>query len=246
MSFLARVFHWFTAASHWHGANGIPHRALEHAFMSGGAVLIALVIAVPVGVGLGHAGRGGSAAINVGNIGRALPSFGILVLFAQVFGLRGWPGFGARPALVALVLLGIPPILTNAYVGMRGVDPEVKDAARGMGMTGGQLLRRVELPLALPLAMAGVRTSTVQVVATATLAAVTAWGGLGRYIVDGFAQRDDVQIFAGAVVVGLLALVTELALAVVQRRLSPGRRARGGERHKNRAFVGAAPAPEAV
>ena len=94
MSFLARVFHWFTAASHWHGANGIPHRALEHAFMSGGAVLIALVIAVPVGVGLGHAGRGGSAAINVGNIGRALPSFGILVLFAQVFGLRGWPGFG--------------------------------------------------------------------------------------------------------------------------------------------------------
>jgi osmoprotectant transport system permease protein len=209
--------------------------------MSGGAVLIALAIALPVGVGLGHAGRGGSAAINVGNIGRALPSFGILVLFAQVFGLRGWPGFGARPALVALVLLGIPPILTNAYVGMRGVDPDVKDAARGMGMTGRQLLSRVELPLALPLAMAGVRTSTVQVVATATLAAVTAWGGLGRYIVDGFAQRDNVQIFAGAVLVGLLALLTELSLALLQRGLSRGSRPRGFERHKNRAFVGAAP-----
>jgi len=247
VSFLVQVLHWFTAGAHWQGPDGIPHRALEHTLMSGGAVLIALAIAVPVGVGLGHTGKGGSAAINVGNIGRALPSFGILVLFAQLFGLRGWPGFGARPALVALVLLAVPPILTNAYVGMRGVDAEVKDAAQGMGMTGGQVLRRVELPLALPLVMAGVRTSTVQVVATATLAAVTAWGGLGRYIVDGFAQRDDVKIFAGAVLVGLLAVVTELSLALVQRALSAGgSRPRGRERHKNRAFVGAAPAPETV
>ena len=247
MTFLGHVVDWFTTSAHWHGANGIPHRTFEHTLMSGGAVLIALAIALPVGVGLGHLGKGGSTAINVSNIGRALPSFGILVLFAQVFGLRGWPGFGARPALVALVLLAVPPIVTNAYVGMRGVDADAKDAARGMGMTGGQLLRRVELPLAVPLVMAGIRTSAVQVVATATLAAVTAWGGLGRYIVDGFAQRDNVQIFAGAVLVAVLALLTELGLALVQRGLAaPSIRRRAGDRRKNQVFTGAAPAPETV
>jgi osmoprotectant transport system permease protein len=148
---------------------------------------------------------------------------------------------------VALVLLAVPPIVTNSYVGMRGVDPDVKDAARGMGMTGRQLLGRVELPLALPLIMAGVRTSAVQVVATATLAAVTAWGGLGRYIVDGFAQRDNVQIFAGALLVGVLAVITELTLAVLQKALvGRGTRLQGVDRHKNQVFVGAAPAPEKV
>ena len=226
MHFLTQVWHWFTTTSHWHGAFGVPHRVTEHLAMSGGAMLLALVIAIPVGVGLGHRGRGGVVAVNVTNIGRAIPSFGVLVLFATIFGLRGWPGFGARPALVALVVLAIPPIVTNAYVGVRDVDADVKEAARGMGMTGWELLRKVELPLALPLVMAGIRTSAVQVVATATLAAVTSWGGLGRFIVDGLAQRDDVQVFAGALLVAVLAVLTEVTLASVQRRLTPrGRRA---------------------
>ena len=226
MHFLVQVWHWFTTASHWHGAFGVPHRVTEHLAMSGGAMLLALVVAIPIGVGLGHRGRGGVVALNVTNIGRAVPSFGVLVLFATIFGLRGWPGFGARPALVALVALAIPPIVTNSYVGVRDVDADVREAARGMGMTGWELLRRVELPLALPLVMAGIRTSAVQVVATATLAAETSWGGLGRFIVDGLAQRDDVQVFAGALLVAMLAVLTEVALASVQRRLTPrGRRA---------------------
>src|SRR5439155_25322459 len=139
---------------------------------------------------------------------------------------RGWPGCRARRALVAVVALAIPPIVTNSYVGVRDVDADVREAARGMGMTGWELLWRVELPLAPPLAMAGIRTSAVQVVATATLAAETAGGGLGRFIVDGLAQRDDVQVFAGALRVAIRAVLTEVALASVQRRLTPrGRRA---------------------
>jgi osmoprotectant transport system permease protein len=213
--------HWLTTAAHWHGDAGIPHRLAQHVALSAGATLIALLIALPIGVGLGHTGRGGQLAINVSNVGRALPSFGVLLFFAVAFGLRGWPGFGARPALVALVLLAIPPVVTNSFVGMREVDAATRQAAVGMGMTGGQVLRQVELPLALPVLMAGVRTSTVQVVATATLAAYTGWGGLGRYIVDGFAQRDNAQILAGAILVGLLAVVTELGLGLVQRLLVP-------------------------
>jgi osmoprotectant transport system permease protein len=186
------------------------------------------VIALPVGIWLGHRGRGGAVAINLANVGRAVPSLAILALTQQAIGLSGWPGFGARPAFVALVALAVPPLVTNAYVGMRGVDPDVVEAARGMGMTGAEVLRRVELPIALPLVMAGVRTAAVQVVATASLAAVTAWGGLGRFIVDGFGQRDNAQIVAGALLVALMALATELGLgrvqrAVVSKGLDPGR-----------------------
>jgi osmoprotectant transport system permease protein len=217
MSLPAEVVDWFTTAEHWHGAFGVPHRLSEHAVMSAAAVLTAVVVALPVGIWLGHRGRGGALAINLANVGRAVPSLAILAITQQAIGLRGWPGFGARPAFVALVALAVPPLVTNAYVGMRGVDAEVVEAARGMGMTGGELLWRVELPIALPLVMAGVRTAAVQVVATASLAAVTAWGGLGRFIVDGFGQRDNAQIVAGALLVALLALVTELVLSRVQR-----------------------------
>jgi osmoprotectant transport system permease protein len=162
---------------------------------------------------LGHLGRGGTLAVNVSNIGRALPSFAILVLAVEFVGI------GARPAQVALIALAIPPMLTNSYVGIRGIDPEVREAAVGMGMRGRQVLWRVELPMSLPLVMAGVRTAAVQVVATATLAAVVAWGGLGRYIVDGLARRDNVMVFAGAVLVAALSVVTELGLGLVQRRV---------------------------
>jgi osmoprotectant transport system permease protein len=213
------VGRWFADGSHWHGDFGVPHRLTEHVAMSVAVVVVASALALPAGIWLGHRGRGGALAINLGNVGRAVPSLAILALAQQALGLRGWPGFGARPAFVALVALAVPPLVTNAYVGMRGVDPDVVEAARGMGMTGGQLLWRVELPIALPLVMAGLRTAAVQVVATATLAAVDAWGGLGRFILDGFGQQDNAQIVAGAILVALLALVTELGLAWVQRRV---------------------------
>jgi osmoprotectant transport system permease protein len=217
MSLPADVVTWFTTADHWRGDFGVPHRLEEHVAMSAAAIVAAALIALPVGIWLGHRGKGGALAINLANVGRALPSLAILALFQQAFGLRGWPGFGARPAFVALVALAVPPLVTNAYVGMRGVDRDVLEAARGMGMTGAELLWRVEVPIALPLLLAGLRTAAVQVVATATLAAVTAWGGLGRFIVDGFGQQDNAQIVAGAILVGLLALATELGLGWVQR-----------------------------
>jgi osmoprotectant transport system permease protein len=217
MSLPADVVEWFTTAEHWRGDFGVPHRMTEHVAMSAATVVAAVVIALPIGIWLGHRGRGGALAINLANVGRAVPSLAILALSQQALGLSGWPGFGARPAFVALVALAVPPLVTNAYVGMRGVDRDVVEAARGMGMTGTELLWRVELPIALPLVMAGLRTAAVQVVATATLAAVTAWGGLGRFIVDGFGQQDNVQIVAGALLVALLALVTELGLGRLQR-----------------------------
>ena len=217
MSLPAEVVRWFTTSAHWRGDFGVPHRVTEHVLMSVAAVVAAATLGLPVGIWLGHRGRGGALAINLANVGRAVPSLAILALAQQAIGLSGWPGFGARPAFIALVALAVPPLVTNAYVGMQGVDRDVVEAARGMGMTGRELLWRVELPIALPLVMAGFRTAAVQVVATATLAAVTAWGGLGRYIVDGFGQQDNAQIVAGALLVGLLALLTELGLGVLQR-----------------------------
>ncbi len=234
MNFFGEVFDWFTTAANWEGGNGIPHRLWQHVTMSLVATLVAATLALPLGLWLGHRGRGGFLAISLSNVGRAVPSFAILVLAVQLFGI------GATPAFVALVALAIPPIVTNAYVGVREVDPDVRESARGMGMTGRQVLRRVELPLAAPLIMAGIRTAAVQVVATATLAAVVAWGGLGRYIVDGLAQRDFVEVFAGAVLVALLSVATELLLAGVQRLVVPGG-LRRGDSAKIDAFVGAAP-----
>src|SRR5438270_9163660 len=235
MHFLSQVVHWFTASSHWHGTNGIPHRVQEHVVMSLAAVLAAVLVALPPGVILGHLRRFGAVAINVSNVGRAIPSFAVLVLAAQIIGI------GAEPAFIALFVLAIPPLVTNSYVGMAGVEPDIRESARGMGMTGWQSTWRVELPVALPVVLAGVRTSAVQVVATATLAALVAWGGLGRYIIDGLAQRDFVQVFAGAVLVALLSVLTELSLAPVQRfTVSAGLTHR--HRDKNEPFVGAATA----
>jgi osmoprotectant transport system permease protein len=208
---------WLADPVHWTGIDGIPHRLVEHLAVSGAAVAIACVIALPVAFLLGHTGRGGPVAVNISNASRAVPTFALLVLLAAT------PvGFGNRATVVALTLFAIPPLLTNAYVGVRDVDREVREAARGMGMTGGQLLRRVELPLALPLVAAGLRTATVQVVATATLAAYVGGGGLGRFIADGFGRADPAMTAAGGVLVAALALVVEVALAFLQRRLTPG------------------------
>jgi osmoprotectant transport system permease protein len=213
---LGDVWSWFTTASNWRGQDGVPTRLAQHAVLSGESLGIALAVALPIALTLGHLGRGGFVAINISNIGRAVPSLALLVFVAQVFST-----LGSTPAIVALVALAIPPIMTNAYVGVRGVDRDVVEAARGMGMTGGQVLRTIEIPLAVPLIMAGVRTAAVQVVATATLAALVASGGLGRYIVDGFGTQRYDEVYAGAILVALLALATELLGGVVQRALSP-------------------------
>lgn len=215
MEVILRVGRWFADPAHWTGSDGIPTRLAQHVQLSAESVLIGAVIALPVGIALGHYGKLSAVAINISNVGRAIPSFALLVLSFQVFGL------GDAPIIISLTALAVPPMLTNAYVAMREVDPDVKDAARGMGYRELAQVLRVELPLAVPLLMAGVRTSAVQVVATATLAALIAGGGFGRYIVDGLAQFDYTKLVAGAVLVGLLALATEVGLAGVQRLLEP-------------------------
>jgi osmoprotectant transport system permease protein len=215
MAFLAKVVAWFADPTNWSGSSGIPTRLVEHLQISGESVAIAGAIALPIGIALGHYGRFGALAVNVSNVGRALPSFGILVIAFQVFGL------GDLPVILALTALAIPPMVTNSYVAMREVDPDIKEAARGMGYRELAQVLRVELPLAIPLVMAGIRTSAVQVVATATLAAIIAGGGLGRYIIDGYGQQIYAEVFAGAVLVALLALATEVSLAGVERALVP-------------------------
>lgn len=210
MEFLTEVAAWFGDPLHWWGPNGVPVRLLEHLYYSGVATVVALLLALPVGVLTGHTGRGGAVAVNVANVGRALPTFGVIILAVVLMGL------GDLPIFIALVAFAIPPILTNSYAGIRAVDPDVRDAAEGMGMTGSQVLWHVELPVALPLVMAGIRTSAVQVVATATLAAYAGSGGLGRYIVNGFAVRDFPQIVAGAVLVALFAMGVELFVGRLQ------------------------------
>jgi osmoprotectant transport system permease protein len=215
VSFLQAVWRWFTDSAHWQGSDGIPTRFSEHLQLSIESVVIGIVIALPIGIALGHYGRFGNLAINISNVGRAIPSFGILVIAFLLFGL------GNLPILVALAALAIPPMVTNSYVAMREVDPDVRDAARGMGYRELAQVLRIELPLAIPLIMAGVRTSAVQVVATATLAALIAGGGFGRYIVDGIAQQDYPKLFAGAVLVGLLALTTEVSLSALERFIAP-------------------------
>jgi osmoprotectant transport system permease protein len=204
------VIAWLTDPAQWSGPEGIPVRTLQHLGYSLLATAIAAAIALPIGVLIGHTGRGAVFAVNLTNLGRAIPTLGIIIL---VFILAG---FGIVPVLVALTALAVPPIVTNSYVGVRSVDPEVREAAEGMGMRGRQVLWRVELPVAMPLIMAGIRTSTVQVVATATLAAYVGLGGLGRYLIDGFSQRDLPQVVGGAILVAVLALLIELALGRLQ------------------------------
>jgi osmoprotectant transport system permease protein len=220
--FFSRVIEWFTDPAQWSGSTSIPIRLLEHVLTSSVAVAIAAAIALPVAMYIGHRRRYELLVISVANLGRAVPSFGLLVLFVIMFGLRlGWPAALRPSILLALVLLAIPPILTNTYVGIQGVEPDLLEASRGMGMAESQVLRRIEVPLAAPLIVAGLRIAAVQVVATATLAALVAGGGFGRYIIDGFATGDEVEIFGGALLVALLAIVVELAFGILQRAVTP-------------------------
>jgi osmoprotectant transport system permease protein len=213
---------WFVDPSHWTGANGIPTRILEHVGISAVSVVLAVAIALPLGVFIGHFRRGDVIVVSIANLGRAIPSFAILSIVFQVMAaVVQAAAFGFWPTVVALFLLAIPPVITNTYVGIREVDQATVEAARAMGMTERQVMSRLELPLAIPLIVAGIRTAAVQVVATATLAALISGGGLGRYIVDGFAQGDTPKILAGAVLVALLAVATEAVFAVLERVVTP-------------------------
>jgi osmoprotectant transport system permease protein len=217
---LSELVAWLSDGGNWSGSDGIPVRIIEHLEISTLAVALAALVALPLGVFIGHARKGEFVTIAVANLGRAIPSFAVLAL-AFPIALRFGLGFSNVPIVAAMFLLAIPPILTNAYVGVKGVDADTVEAARGMGMGGGEVLRSIELPLAAPLIVAGIRTSAVQVVATATLGALIAGGGLGRFIVDGFAQQDDGMLLGGALLVALLAVVTEVAFGALARALRP-------------------------
>ena len=215
------IVEWFTDPANWTGGDGVPTRLLEHVFYVLLTVVIAAVIAIPVGAWVGHTGRGGFVVVSSANSLRALPTLGLLVLLVNAVGL------GLVPPIAALVVLAIPPILAGTYAGVQAVDRAVVDAARGMGMSGREVLFQVELPNALPLLIGGLRSATLQVISTATIAAFVALGGLGRYIIDGLSVQDYTQMAAGSILVGLLAVVADLALAGLQRTLvSPGLRVR--------------------
>jgi osmoprotectant transport system permease protein len=219
-----QVLNWLTDPAQWSGPDGIPVRTLQHLWYSLLATAIAAAIALPIGILIGHTGRGALLAVNLTNLGRAIPSLGIIILTFTLV------GFGIVPVLVALTALAIPPIVTNSYIGIRSVDRDVREAAEGMGMRGRQVLWQVELPVAMPLIMAGIRTSAVQVVATATLAAFVGLGGLGRYLIDGLSQRDLSQVVGGAILVAVLSLATELLLGRVQTLVvSKGLAGRGAD-----------------
>ncbi|MFI0165492.1 ABC transporter permease [Streptomyces sp. NPDC017095] len=216
----ARAF--FGDGAHWHGYDGIPTRFAEHVGYSLEALLIAATIGLPVGLLTGHTGRGGNALALLATAGRALPSFGLLVLMFM------WIGIGLLPVMIPLVVLAVPPILVTTYEAIRSVDPSPVDAARGMGMPETRVLFQVEVPVALPLILGGLRTAAIQIVSTATIAAYVSLGGLGRYIIDGLYQRDYEKVVGGATLVAGLALVTLAVFwAAARCTVSPGvRRAR--------------------
>lgn len=208
---------WLTNPAHWQGAAGVPDRLVQHLAYTGLTMLIALVISLPIGAIVGHTGRGGFAVVGFANALRALPSLGILTILVLVGGL------GLAPPITALVLLAVPPLLAGTYAGIRAVDPAVVDAARGVGMREWQILLKVEIPNAAPLVFGGIRSAALQVIATATIAAYVSLGGLGRYVIDGYAQLDYSQMLAGALLVAVLAIVVDLVLVGVQRLVvSPG------------------------
>jgi osmoprotectant transport system permease protein len=220
MDFLADVVRWFTDPAHWQGTGGIPHRVIEHVQLSALAVVCGAAIAIPAGIVLGHVRRGGLFAISVVNIGRAIPSFAIVAIALPIT-IRLGLGFGFWPTWLAVFFLALPPMFTQSYTAVRSVDPEAVNAARGMGLREREVLRSVELPLAAPLVLAATRVTAVQVVATAPLGALVGWGGLGRFIIDGLAQRDFVQVFAGALLVAALAILTEVFFGLAERIVLP-------------------------
>ena len=220
---------WLFDGSNWSGTDGLTQQLVEQLLLTVTSLTVAAAVALPLALWLGHVGRGGVLAVNVSNIGRAVPTFAVLVLLSVGplgAGRLGPYGRAGLATLVSLVLFALPPIITNAYVGMREVDREVVEAARGMGMRGSGLFRRVELPLAMPLIVTGLRLALVQVWATATIAALVAGPGLGNTIAAGFDNDDSDRVIAGALLVAAIALAMEGVAALVERRVDPVRRAR--------------------
>lgn len=219
MNHVEQAVRWLNDPLNWTNPDGILHLLAQHLWLSGAAVLLGCLVAWPVGLWLGHTGRGGGLVVLVSNVTLAIPTVALLTILPLTV-----LGFGGPSVIVALAVFAVPPLLANAYTGLREVDPEVREAAQGMGLSGSQLLFRVELPLAVPYLAAGFRTASVQVVATATLAALVNGGGLGMIIRRGFGETIAAgggQILAGGLLVALLALLVEGTLAMVERMMTP-------------------------
>ena len=229
MELFGEAFAWLTQPDNWTDPrNGILLRLWEHVSLAAVALLAATAIGLPLGLWIGHTGRGAGAVIAVANIGRAVPSVGWLgIVFPIALVTLGRAGIGFVPAVIALTALGIPPIVTNTYAGMREVDADLVEAGRGMGMRESEVVRRVEVPVAMPVILAGIRVSAVQIVATATLAAIVGGGTLGHFIVQGIFIRALDRVVGAAILVALLAIGTELLFSWIERRaVSPGLRGR--------------------
>lgn len=226
MNLVTDTIAWLTDPAHWSGQGSIPLRLGEHIGLSAIALLIAVAIALPAGLAIGHTRRGAALAANLANIGRAIPSLAVIgVVLPLTAAIDPQLGFKVYPTLVAMVVLAVPPILVNAEAGVAGVDPELVESARGMGLRERQVLGRVEVPIALPVIITGIRSGATQIVATMTLGAIFGGGGLGRFLVEGIAQRDAPMSTSGVVLVALLALATEGTFVVAQRlATSPGLR----------------------
>lgn len=224
MELVGAVARWFADPAHWQGPAGIPTRLGEHLIITAAALAIAGLLGLTAGIWVGHTGRGTRLAVNLATFGRALPTFAVMGLVLPVTAaIDSQLGFKVYPAVIALVVLAIPPLLVNAQAGIAGVDAEIVEAARANGMREGQVLRQVELPLATPTLFAGIRSATSQIIATATLAAVFGGPGLGRYLVEGYAQLDYPMMWAGVILVGGLYAIVEAGLALLQAVLtSPG------------------------
>lgn len=222
MEGLAEVVAWFTAPEQWDGRNSIPLRLWEHVSLSAVSIAAGVALALPLGLYIGHTGRMARTVIAVANIGRAVPSLGWLgMVYPITVALLAREGLGFWPTFIALVALAIPPIVTNTYAGLREVDADLLEAGRGMGMRESELLRSVEIPIAMPVILAGVRSSAVTVVATATLSAIVGGGTLGAYVIQGLFINDLPRVVGGAVMVAMLALLTEALFALLQRAATP-------------------------
>ena len=222
MNLIDQAVEFLTDPGNWTGASGIPQRMLEHLGYTGLTMAIALIIAVPLGLWVGHTGRGSGVVVGITGALRSLPTLGLLTLFTLLMGL------GLMPPILALVLLAIPPILSGTYSGVASVSPALVDGARAMGMTERQTLTRVEIPVALPVILGGIRNAALQVLATVTIVAYINLGGLGRYLIDGLAVRDYSRMLASVVLVAVLALAADAILALIQRLVtSPGLRMAG-------------------
>ncbi|MEA2677692.1 MAG: osmoprotectant transport system permease protein [Chloroflexota bacterium] len=239
MDLIVRTLAWLTDPIHWAGPNGIPARMLEHVGLSAVSLLLAIAIALPIGLYIGHSRRFIWLAVNSATLWRALPSLALIAIVLPITAaIDPQAGFKVYPTVVAMVVLAVPPILVNAQAGVTGVERDMVEAGRGQGMSEWQILQRIELPLAVPVIVAGIRSAAIQIVATATLGAILGFGGLGRYLVEGFATFSlggDAEVVAGALLVAALVVVVEAAFAAAQYLLTP----RGLRRQRSETTVAA-------